>query len=81
MTTYSTTQTFEPETYVRTAHVIVIAGSGQVSIQALTSDDDTPVHIEGSPFTADEVMQIDIANGRFLVTPTGTAKFEWSAGW
>lgn len=59
------------------AHFVVDANGGSVAVVSIMSDG-TEIAVEGSPFTADAVMAMEISSGQFKITPTGGAAFEWS---
>ena len=58
------------------AHCAVDANGGSVTIVAMMSDD-TEVAVDGATITVDSTFKVQVANGRFKVTPAGGAFYEW----
>lgn len=78
MALFTTTQNFGPyRKQQEKVHVIIDAGTGSIAINAVMSDG-TKIGIDESPFSADKVLTLDVANGTFEVAVTGDARFEWT---
>lgn len=85
MKTHADTQVFPPaagkvyEAHANPALVVIRAGAGSVAVEADIGDG-SYVQIPGSPFTADTVFHLNIANGRFRFTPSGGALYGYGDG-
>lgn len=79
MATYTDEQTFGPygETHPD-ALIQIDANGGQVAIVTIM-DDGTEIALPDGPFDADTSFRLEVAHGKFKVTPTGGAKYDWQA--